>query len=273
MFETCSRVAWRSIFLAALCFLIAIYFDVQESFPNGDNLPALLHCALRGVAFIGVGALAVSLFSSLFALVIAFRQNIFYWKKCLTTLCFALNCAIWVFLLLPSVSTMGDGGRRLENANNIRQITVAVENYGECNKQFPPRGENGHSWRVYLLPYLGEQDLYNQIRLDEPWNSDWNKQFHNQMPRVYANPLCRQIFREAKNETVCLSDGTREKRRLSLTTYVLCVKGKYLDSSDGGESPAAMGAPADNSEPSFSITESAPERWMNPNKDMLLLDD
>jgi hypothetical protein len=50
--------------------------------------------------------------------------------------------------------------------------------------------ENGkplHSWRVLMLPYLEGQSLYDSIRLDEPWDSDYNKQFHGQTSSVFHN--------------------------------------------------------------------------------------
>lgn len=51
-------------------------------------------------------------------------------------------------------------------------------------------GKPLHSWRVLLLPYLGEESLYQRIRLDEPWDSDYNRQFWDLMPEVYACPSC-----------------------------------------------------------------------------------
>jgi RNA polymerase sigma factor (sigma-70 family) len=44
------------------------------------------------------------------------------------------------------------------------------------------------SWRVALLPYLDENDLYKQFRLDEPWDSPHNKKLLPRMPKVYAPP-------------------------------------------------------------------------------------
>jgi hypothetical protein len=44
------------------------------------------------------------------------------------------------------------------------------------------------SWRVLLLPYLGEQDLFRRFRLDEPWDGPHNKPLLSQMPDVYAAP-------------------------------------------------------------------------------------
>ncbi|GIW80900.1 MAG: hypothetical protein KatS3mg105_2707 [Gemmatales bacterium] len=44
------------------------------------------------------------------------------------------------------------------------------------------------SWRVALLPYLGEKALYAQFRLDEPWDSEHNKQLLKRMPQCYRAP-------------------------------------------------------------------------------------
>jgi hypothetical protein len=52
-------------------------------------------------------------------------------------------------------------------------------------------GEGGKallSWRVALLPFLGEQELYKQFKLDEPWDGPHNKKLLARMPRVYAPP-------------------------------------------------------------------------------------
>ena len=44
-----------------------------------------------------------------------------------------------------------------------------------------------HSWRVLILPYLGEaeRELYGKLRLDEPWDSEANRAFHAQAPEVF----------------------------------------------------------------------------------------
>jgi hypothetical protein len=44
------------------------------------------------------------------------------------------------------------------------------------------------SWRVTLLPYLGEDNLYRQFKLDEPWDGPHNKKLLERMPKVYAAP-------------------------------------------------------------------------------------
>jgi hypothetical protein len=42
------------------------------------------------------------------------------------------------------------------------------------------------SWRVALLPYLDQKNLFNQFKLDEPWDSPHNKKLLSKMPKFYA---------------------------------------------------------------------------------------
>jgi Protein of unknown function (DUF1559) len=47
-------------------------------------------------------------------------------------------------------------------------------------------GKPLHSWRVLILPYIGEGELYKQFKLDEPWDSDNNKKLLAKMPALFA---------------------------------------------------------------------------------------
>jgi hypothetical protein len=44
------------------------------------------------------------------------------------------------------------------------------------------------SWRVRILPYIEEGNLYEQFKLDEPWDSPHNLTLLDKMPLVYHNP-------------------------------------------------------------------------------------
>jgi RNA polymerase sigma factor (sigma-70 family) len=44
------------------------------------------------------------------------------------------------------------------------------------------------SWRVALLPYLGQGDLFREFKQDEPWDGPHNKQLMPKMPGVFASP-------------------------------------------------------------------------------------
>ena len=76
-------------------------------------------------------------------------------------------------------------------AVNLKELALAVHSYHDARKAFPPaytideKGNKLHSWRVLLLPYLGYEELYSQIRLDEPWNSEYNKQFNEMVLPIF----------------------------------------------------------------------------------------
>lgn len=44
------------------------------------------------------------------------------------------------------------------------------------------------SWRVHILPYLEQEELYDQFHLDEPWDSEHNSKLIEKMPPVYRSP-------------------------------------------------------------------------------------
>jgi hypothetical protein len=84
--------------------------------------------------------------------------------------------------------------RKLESANNLTQLGLAMQMYYETYGSFPPavlrdRGQP-YSWRVALLRFLGpeEEKLFWQYRRDEPWDSPANKAVLAHMPRVFALP-------------------------------------------------------------------------------------
>ena len=66
-------------------------------------------------------------------------------------------------------------------ADNLRRIALAMSQYEEANGCFPPayvtdkHGKPMYSWRVLLLPYLDQEDLADQFRFDEPWDSPANR--------------------------------------------------------------------------------------------------
>ncbi|MBN1910582.1 MAG: DUF1559 domain-containing protein [Pirellulales bacterium] len=76
----------------------------------------------------------------------------------------------------------------------LRQIGKALREYHKDHGSFPPvcvRDEEGkpmHGWRVLLLPYLEEGDLYKNYRLDEPWDSLNNSMVAATAPSCFHCP-------------------------------------------------------------------------------------
>jgi hypothetical protein len=67
-----------------------------------------------------------------------------------------------------------------------------MHNYHSTHGKLPPAvvyGKDGkplYSWRVLILPFLEEHELYDQFKLDEPWDSAHNKPLLARMPSVYG---------------------------------------------------------------------------------------
>ncbi|MDR3196984.1 MAG: DUF1559 domain-containing protein [Planctomycetaceae bacterium] len=101
-----------------------------------------------------------------------------------------LTLIISVALFLPVVPSGREAARRMTCVNNQKNICIAFHNFHDTHHAFPALytvDENGqplHSWRVLILPFLREE----VIRLDEPWDSEYNRQFHSRMPSAYACP-------------------------------------------------------------------------------------
>ena len=75
--------------------------------------------------------------------------------------------------------------------NNLKQIGIAFHNYHSAYNLFPTDildkdGKPLLSWRVAILPYIEEDQLYKQFKFDEPWDSDTNKKLVEKMPKLYT---------------------------------------------------------------------------------------
>ncbi len=97
-------------------------------------------------------------------------------------------------LLLPAVHASRKAAAQSQSSNNLRQLGLAMYNYLEIHKRFPPAvvmgpdGKTPHSWRIELLPYLDGTALYNEYKMDEPWDSENNKRVLTKMPTIFRHP-------------------------------------------------------------------------------------
>jgi len=99
-----------------------------------------------------------------------------------------------IALLLPAVPASRESARRMSCSNNLKQIGLAFHTYHDKYGHFPPAftvdedGKPLHSWRVLILPYIEQSALFEKIRLVEPWDSEHNRQFHAEAPRIFQCP-------------------------------------------------------------------------------------
>jgi len=87
-----------------------------------------------------------------------------------------------------------DAARKSQSKNNLKQLMLGAHNYHDVHGKFPqsaitgPDGKTTHSWRVALLPFIGQKKLYDQYQLNEPWDSPANQAVLNQMPAAFRHP-------------------------------------------------------------------------------------
>lgn len=94
-----------------------------------------------------------------------------------------------------TASRLRQGRVQLNSIRNLETIAKAMNAYAADHGTYPPpvlRDKNGkalHSWRVLLLPYLGEEDLYRQIDLSIAWDEGENQMVsYGEMPAAYRHP-------------------------------------------------------------------------------------
>jgi hypothetical protein len=94
----------------------------------------------------------------------------------------------------PMKATEEEAARYLKNSqDNLKQIALAFHNFHDANNKWPKDVENEKgkallSWRVQVLPYLEQAELYNQFKLDEPWDSANNRPLVEKMPEIFSSP-------------------------------------------------------------------------------------
>jgi hypothetical protein len=120
---------------------------------------------------------------------------------------------IVVALLFPVQARSRNAALRAQCSNRLKQIDLALHVYEERYHSFPPAyiadrtGKPMHSWRVLILPFLGEKDVYDRYDFNEPWDGPNNRKLLDARPSVYA----------------CPGDETAYARNAACTSYVAVV--------------------------------------------------
>ena len=88
-----------------------------------------------------------------------------------------------------------DYQERVALNSNLRRIILGVVKYETIHRTMPKQAiysDDGTpllSWRVAILPSLGEGELFGKFRLDEPWDSPHNIKLLKEMPDCYRGPF------------------------------------------------------------------------------------
>jgi prepilin-type N-terminal cleavage/methylation domain-containing protein len=153
-------------------------------------------------------------------------------------------------IVFPALLAAREAALTAQCSNNLRQLGLALHKHIAIHEGvlparaiFDKQGKPLLSWRVLLLPLLGEGNLFEQFHLDESWDSDHNRPLIARMPPVFQDPRRP-------------SDGT--------TTF-LAVTGKGL--SFEGNTPLTINDLRDGTSNTIMIVQANHERavpWTKP---------
>jgi prepilin-type N-terminal cleavage/methylation domain-containing protein len=89
--------------------------------------------------------------------------------------------AVLIALLLPAVQQAREAARRSQCKNSLKQIGLAMHNYHDTYKMFPPglihsgnaagtgfTGASGWAWGTFILPYIDQAPLYSALSPSAP---------------------------------------------------------------------------------------------------------
>lgn len=161
-----------------------------------------------------------------------------------------------IALLLPAVQNAREGARRAECKNNLKHFGLALHNYYDTFKRFPPGyvinpngAYLGWSWGVFALPYIDANPFYNRVAM----TFDGGLQQHPQS-EVYGISYLRcpsnsssQTVSNVLVVTTPVVDGvvtsaTLDAQNVFGRSHYFAVAG-YLQAEVGGLQPDASGEP------------------------------
>jgi len=121
--------------------------------------------------------------------------------------------AVLIGLLVPAVQKVRGAANRMQSLNNLKQIGLALHAYHDVNQVLPPGvvttiqpswmynpggstnqaaldapTSPGWSFFALILPYIEQDSLFRQIRLDLPVSDPLNRVARETIVKTYADP-------------------------------------------------------------------------------------
>jgi prepilin-type processing-associated H-X9-DG protein len=88
--------------------------------------------------------------------------------------------AVLLALLVPAVQRVREAANRVQCTNNLKQLALALHEYHDAKKMFPPAYVNyggsylnsgfpfTHGWAPFILPYIEQKAIFDAYRWDLP---------------------------------------------------------------------------------------------------------
>lgn len=101
----------------------------------------------------------------------------------------AFIIGLLISLLLPAVQKVRYAAARAQSMNNMKQLALGCLNYESANAVFPPGVDANHySTACYLLPYIEQGNLFNQIDFKKDLEDKANDKIRGVLIKTFLNP-------------------------------------------------------------------------------------
>lgn len=149
----------------------------------------LLLFVVLGSSLAVFGTFGIVIFAVAVALAIHHHTDQSKWSLVqLVLIAIGVICLIGGLLL---VGVYREHRRSLTCLHKLTEVSIALESYRASFGHYPPvydtdkTGKPMHSWRVLILPFMGEEPLYKSCDFTQPWDAPKNKKLLAERPFVY----------------------------------------------------------------------------------------
>lgn len=160
---------------------------------------------------------------------------------------------ILIALLLPAVQAAREAARRSQCTNNLKQMGLALHNHHDTYRKLPPGsynnaawGRDATSWYVYVMPFMEQNNRYDEIDITKRLNGNGADANTNPWPSVRMQHLDAMLCPSDSN--VITEQGASEWQ-VALHNYVVCYgdasfnSGNQWGTVDGYVGKAGMFVP------------------------------
>jgi hypothetical protein len=190
----------------------------------------------------------------------------------------SLGIFVLLGLLVPLI-IIGRRAARWEGCqSNLKQIGLALQNYHDIYKAFPPAitysvdGTPMHSWRVLIAPYVVQNAFYDAYDRNEVWNGSNNMLLMDEIPDVlkptFGEEESRVVYDASYFHYRCPSASAAQHRMC--TNYVALIDDRPGKLNGPPNRPGSI-PPGLDAESGVIVIEIADSDicWMEP-RDLLL---
>jgi prepilin-type N-terminal cleavage/methylation domain-containing protein len=147
--------------------------------------------------------------------------------------------AVLIALLLPAVQQAREAARRTQCKNNLKQIGLALHNYHDVHRLFPPgwiavntagrpsahEGTSGVGWGAMILPFMEQKNVYELFNSRLPLTDSANAAFlRSQIPSYKCPSDPQPNFFSIREE-----GGGPILTELPIANYIGCFGPENLD--------------------------------------------